>query len=182
MKARFHQNVAKARAHVGRIPAKSCSSKIQTYFQSPRRVSDTLITILCGPQASEAGTRRSYTNGESRCCRACSIKIEIAHCACTYWDLCFCADHSRLNAVTVRDSYPIPRMEECRESFGKERIFPSLDANSRYWKAEVGEKVVDKTAFAANNGLPKYAGWPFRLKHAPATFYRAINVVLSTET
>lgn len=45
----------------------------------------------------------------------------------------FCVDYRRLNAVTVRDSYPIPRMDECIDSVGEAKLFITLDANSGYW-------------------------------------------------
>lgn len=46
--------------------------------------------------------------------------------------LLFCIDYSRLNFVTVRDSYPIPRMDECIDSLGGANIFSTLDCNSYY--------------------------------------------------
>ena len=46
----------------------------------------------------------------------------------------FCVDYRRLNALTLRDSYPIPRMDECMDSLGEARIFTTLDANCGYWQ------------------------------------------------
>jgi hypothetical protein len=45
----------------------------------------------------------------------------------------FCIDYRRLNAVTVRDSYPLHRMEECIDSLWDATIFSTLDCNSGYW-------------------------------------------------
>lgn len=67
--------------------------------------------------------------------------------------LWFCVDYRRLNAVTERDSYPIPRKDECMDFLGKARIFSTLDAISGYWQIEMGEKDVDKSAFATHNEL-----------------------------
>ena len=41
----------------------------------------------------------------------------------------FCVDYRRLNAMTVRDSYPIPRMDECIDSLGSATVFSTLDCN-----------------------------------------------------
>ena len=46
----------------------------------------------------------------------------------------FCVDYRRLNALTRRDSYPIPRMDECIDSLGDTTIFSTLDCNSGYWQ------------------------------------------------
>ena len=42
----------------------------------------------------------------------------------------FCVDYRRLNAMTVRGAYPIPRIDECIESLGDAKVFSTLDANS----------------------------------------------------
>ena len=44
----------------------------------------------------------------------------------------FCVDYRRLNAITVRDSYPLPRMDECIDSLGDANIFTTLVCNSVY--------------------------------------------------
>ncbi|CDF38306.1 unnamed protein product [Chondrus crispus] len=72
----------------------------------------------------------------------------------------FCVDYRKLNAVTVRDSYPLPRMGECIDSLG--------DATDR-----------DKTTFASHSGLYRFLRMPFALKNAPATFQRAVDIILS---
>ena len=49
----------------------------------------------------------------------------------------FCVDYRRLNAVTAHGSYPIPRMDECIDSFGDTQVFSTLDCNAGYWQIEV---------------------------------------------
>ena len=92
----------------------------------------------------------------------------------------FCVDYRRLNAETVRDSYPIPRMDECIDSLGDAQLFSTLDANSGYWQIEMAEEDKNKTAFTTHYGLFRYLRMPFGLKNAPATFQRAIDIILST--
>jgi hypothetical protein len=44
----------------------------------------------------------------------------------------FCIDYRKLNEVTLRDSYPLPRMDDCLDSLGSATIFTTLDGNSGY--------------------------------------------------
>ena len=92
----------------------------------------------------------------------------------------FCVDYRRLNAVTLRDSYPIPRMDECIDSLGDAKIFSTLDCNSGYWQIEIDEDDQEKTAFVTHQGLYHFTRMPFGLRNAPATFQRAVDIVLSS--
>jgi len=44
----------------------------------------------------------------------------------------FCIDYRKLNLMTIKDSYPIPRMDECIDSLGDARVFSTLDCNAGY--------------------------------------------------
>jgi hypothetical protein len=65
----------------------------------------------------------------------------------------FCIDYRRLNTVTVRDSYPLPRMDECIDSLGDARVFSTLDCNSGYWQIPVSPQYKEKTTFTSHEGL-----------------------------
>lgn len=91
----------------------------------------------------------------------------------------FCVDYRKLNAVTVRDTYPLPRMDECIDSLGEAKVFTTLDANWGYWQVPVAPKDRDKTAFVCHAGLYRFKRMPFGLTNAPATFQRAIDIILS---
>ncbi|CAN8076676.1 unnamed protein product, partial [Agarophyton chilense] len=84
----------------------------------------------------------------------------------------FCINYRKLDAVTVRDTYPLPRMDECIDSLGEASVFTMLDANSGYWQVPVVEEDQDKTAFACHAGLYRFKRIPFVLTNAPATFQR----------
>jgi len=56
----------------------------------------------------------------------------------------FCVDYRRLNTATIRDSYPIPRMDDCIDSLGQARIFSTLDCNSVYWQIPIAPDDRDK--------------------------------------
>ena len=91
----------------------------------------------------------------------------------------FCVDYRKLNGVTARDSYPLPRMDECIDSLGDSNYFTTLDCNSGYWQVEIAEEDCDKTTFASHSGLYRFLRVPFGLKNAPATFQRAVDIILS---
>ena len=92
----------------------------------------------------------------------------------------FCVDYRRLNASTIRDSYPLPRMDECIDSLGDATIFTTLDCNSGYWQIPVAPEDREKTAFVCHAGLYQYLRMPFGLTNAPATFQRTLDILLSS--
>ena len=91
----------------------------------------------------------------------------------------FCIDYRKLNALTVRDVYPLPRMDECLDSLGDAEYFSTLDANTGFWQIEVAEEDRDKTTFSCHVGMYRFLRMPFGLVNAPATFQRAMDIILS---
>jgi Reverse transcriptase (RNA-dependent DNA polymerase) len=91
----------------------------------------------------------------------------------------FCVDYRRLNMVTVPDTYPLPRMDECIDSLGDAVVFTTLDCNSGYRKIPVHPGDREKNPFTSHYGTYRFLRLPFELGNAPATFQRAIDIVLS---
>ena len=91
----------------------------------------------------------------------------------------FCVDYRRLNELTVRDSYPLPRMEDCLDSLGEAAFCTTLDCNSGYWQIPVAEEDRAKTAFTFHEGCFEFCRMPFGLCNAPATFQRTVDMQLS---
>ena len=59
----------------------------------------------------------------------------------------FCVDYRKLNSVTKRDSYPMPRTDGCIDSLGNACLFSTLDCNSGYWQLPIAEGDQEKTTF-----------------------------------
>jgi Reverse transcriptase (RNA-dependent DNA polymerase) len=91
----------------------------------------------------------------------------------------FCVDYRKLNAITVRYSYPLPRMDECIDSLGDAKIFTTLDCNSGYWQIPVRPEDRENTIFTSHEGLYWFLRMPFGLRNAPATFQSFVDITLS---
>lgn len=65
----------------------------------------------------------------------------------------FFVDYRRLNTATLKDTYPLPRMDEYFESLGDTKAFSALDAISKYWQMPIPESDRDKTALTCHLGL-----------------------------
>lgn len=88
----------------------------------------------------------------------------------------FCADYRRLSAVIQRESYLIPRKDECIGLLGEDNVLSTLGADSGYYKMEIEDKQKDKTAFKCYQGLYGFAQIEFEFRNAPGTFTREKDV------
>jgi len=91
----------------------------------------------------------------------------------------FFVDYRRLNERAGKDKYPIPAMDDCLDSLADATMFSTLDCNVGYCQITVAPEDRDKTTFTSHTGLCRVLGLPFGLVNVPATFQRALDIILS---
>ncbi|GBM45471.1 Retrovirus-related Pol polyprotein from transposon 297 [Araneus ventricosus] len=90
----------------------------------------------------------------------------------------FCVDYTKLNEITINDSYPLPRIDDTLDALKRSQWFSTLDLKSGYWQVEIQPEDKEKTAFTTGKGLWQFKVMPFGLCNVPATFERLMETVL----
>ncbi|KAJ9528398.1 hypothetical protein QJQ45_020321 [Haematococcus lacustris] len=92
-----------------------------------------------------------------------------------------CIDFRALNKLTVRDRYPLPRIDDLFDRVQGKTVFSSLDLQSGYHQIRITPEDVPKTAFVTPGGQFQYKVLCFGLTNAPATFQRVMNRIFEKQ-
>ncbi len=90
----------------------------------------------------------------------------------------YCLDYRQLNSKTVKDVFPLPLVEECLDTLSGSEFYSTVDMAAGYWQISVHPEDRHKSAFVTKYGLFQHVRMPFGLCNAPATFSRAMGLVL----
>jgi hypothetical protein len=86
-----------------------------------------------------------------------------------------CVDYRALNKATVKNRYPLPRIDDLFDCLSKTKVFSRIDLRSGYYKIRIKEGDEEKTACLTRYGSYEFMVMPFGLNNAPATFCTLMN-------
>jgi hypothetical protein len=88
-----------------------------------------------------------------------------------------CVDYHKLNEVTIKNKYPLPKIEDLFDQLNGAKAFSKIDLRTGYHQLKVRESDIPKTAFTTRYGLFQYTVMSFGLTNAPAYFMNLMNMV-----
>ena len=90
----------------------------------------------------------------------------------------FCADYRRLNAVTRKDVYPLPRIDDLLDQLGGKKVFSTLDARTGYWQIRMEESTWEKTVVYTDHAPLKAM---LKAKHPSGKLARWAGIILELD-
>ena len=92
-----------------------------------------------------------------------------------------CVDYQPFNAVTIKNKYPLPRIDILFDQLAGAKVFSKIDLHSSYHQIKIKPCDIPKTAFSTRYGLYEYLVMSFGLTNAPAYFMYLMNSVFMPE-
>jgi hypothetical protein len=155
----------KVKHHIHTIPGQKVQSQPYTYGPAERKIIDNEIDKLVASDLIQPST--SPWSSPVVLVRKKDGTIR------------FCIDYRKLNKITTRDMYPLPRLDHTIDSLAGMVYFSTMDCVSGYWQILMNNDDIAKTAFVTHRGLYEFKVMPFGLVNAPMTFQRAMDLILS---
>jgi len=90
----------------------------------------------------------------------------------------FCVDYRRLNAVSKKDAFPVPDIQDALDHLRGARWFATIDLLSGYWQLGMSDRAKERSAFCTRRGLFQFTRMPFGLSGAPSSFCRLMQIIL----
>ncbi|GJX81786.1 putative reverse transcriptase domain-containing protein [Tanacetum coccineum] len=156
----FQIDLIPGAAPVARAPYRLASSEMEELSTQLQELSDKgFIRPSSSPWDSVCLSQKKKSNGSFR----------------------MCIDYRELNKLTVKNRYPLPRIDDLFDQLQGSSVYSKIDLRSGYHQLRVRDEDIPKTAFRTRYGHYEFQVMPFGLTNAPAVFMDLMNRLLKKE-